>query len=212
MKSIIFVLIFALSINLVGAQESTLDKVAKEVCAYFNDNTDELKGLSKADLTAKLGVQMIQRCLKYKEELKQDGFEFDISKGREEGKKIGAKIGVSMIKFCPDVLMSLAGKKLDEEIEDKKEQKNDDYTTVKGKIKKFTGKEIFMLELKDEGGKTQKFVWLSNFEGSDILLELGYDKAKGKTIQLHYDNIEIFSPKFREYIIRKRIKKIEFLD
>ena len=74
--------------------------------------------MSTDDLTAKLGVQMVQSYLKYKDELAKEGIVFDLTKGRAEGEKMGAKVGLGMVKFCPDVLMAIAG---DEIYEDEEE-------------------------------------------------------------------------------------------
>lgn len=201
-KKITSLLFALLSFGLLNAQDSAMDKMAMEICEYFTKNEQEFKNMSTDDLTAKLGVQMVQSYLKYQDDLAKEGIKFDLTKGRAEGEKMGAKVGVSMIKFCPDVLMAIAG---DEDYEDETTE-----SYLEGTLKKVTGDDLYVVEVKDTDGKTQKFVWLTNFEGSDKLIELGKE-VKGIKVGVSYTNLEYFSPKLKEYIVRKKITRLEFL-
>lgn len=201
-KKITSLLFALLSFGLLNAQDSAMDKMAMEICEYFTKNEQEFKNMSTDDLTAKLGVQMVQSYLKYQDDLAKEGIKFDLTKGRAEGEKMGAKVGVSMIKFCPDVLMAIAG---DEDYEDETTE-----SYLEGTLKKVTGDDLYVVEVKDTDGKTQKFVWLTNFEGSDKLIELGKE-VKGVKVGITYTNLEYFSPKLKEYIVRKKITRLEFL-
>ena len=201
-KKIASLLFALLSFGLLNAQDSAMDKMAMEICEYFTKNEQEFKNMSTDDLTAKLGVQMVQSYLKYQDDLAKEGIKFDLTKGRAEGEKMGAKVGVSMIKFCPDVLMAIAG---DEDYEDETTE-----SYLEGTLKKVTGDDLYVVEVKDTDGKTQKFVWLTNFEGSDKLIELGKE-VKGVKVGITYTNLEYFSPKLKEYIVRKKITGLEFL-
>ena len=201
-KKIASLLFALLSFGLLNAQDSAMDKMAMEICEYFTKNEQEFKNMSTDDLTAKLGVQMVQSYLKYQDDLAKEGIKFDLTKGRAEGEKMGAKVGVSMIKFCPDVLMAIAG---DEDYEDETTE-----SYLEGTLKKVTGDDLYVVEVKDTDGKTQKFVWLTNFEGSDKLIELGKE-VKGIKVGVSYTNLEYFSPKLKEYIVRKKITRLEFL-
>ena len=111
-----------------------------------------------------------------------------------------------MVKFCPEALMMLADKDDDEDVVKPKEIE----FSVPGKLKTISGEELSIVSLKDENGKTQKFVWLNNFEGSDRLINS--KKIKNLKVNLSYKNVELFSPKLKEYIVRKQITKIEYLD
>ena len=201
-KKITSLLFVLLSFGLLNAQDSAMDKMAMEICEYFTKNEQEFKNMSTDDLTAKLGVQMVQSYLKYQDDLAKEGIKFDLTKGRAEGEKMGAKVGVSMIKFCPDVLMAIAGD------EDYEEEATESY--LEGTLKKVTGDDLYVVEVKDTDGKTQKFVWLTNFEGSDKLIELGKE-VKGVKVGITYTNLEYFSPKLKEHIVRKKITRLEFL-
>ncbi|WP_442267094.1 hypothetical protein ACSIGC_05175 [Tenacibaculum sp. ZS6-P6] len=189
-----------------NAQESALDKISKETCEYLTKiNNMNLSGNQKS---TELGLYMVKLYSKYKEDLKEEGIVVDFSRGKEGGAEFGKKIGMNMVNFCPDVLIALANE------EDGKEEKDEDnfseLSFLEGEIKKISGEELYVIEIKDTLGKTQKFLWLNNFEGSDELIELG-KKSKGKKVKIFYEDIEYFSPKLQEYIVRKKVSKVEFL-
>ncbi len=205
MKKKIVLLGFLIITYFSNAQETTLDKISKETCEYLS--SIDLKKLSSGDRNAELGFYIIKLYNKYESALKKEGIVMDLSKGKQGGAAFGEKVGMNMIKFCPDVLIALAS---EEGIQDYKEEAPEKSLAVEGKIKKVSGNELYVIEVKETSGMTQKLLWLSNFEGSDQLLALG-KKRRGKSVRIFYENIEYFSPKLQEYIIRKKVLKVEFL-
>ena len=200
MKKKILLLCLAFTGLISFAQETTLDKISKETCEYLS--ALDLKTLSSKEKNMELGLYIIKLYTKYEAKLKEEGIFMDLTKGKQGGAEFGEKIGVNMIKFCPDVLIALASE----------DAKSEEVTSayLEGTIKKISGEELYTVEIKDTTGKTQKLIWLNNFEGSDELIELE-KKAKGKSVKVSYENIEYFSPKLKEYIVRKKITKVEFL-
>jgi hypothetical protein len=169
-------LIFLLMMSsIVSSQEkeNILDVIAKKTCEYLS--SDEIKDLSGEPLAMRMGVKIIQLYDQYKKELNEIGIVFDSDNAEESGRKLGEKVGMNMIKFCPDVLMALVDREsvtddeVDKEMIGKASFLEDNY--VKGKIKKMEGDDIITLVVKDNSGKTQKFLWLENFTGSDKLIE-----------------------------------------
>ena len=200
------VILFLLATSIVSSQEgmSALDKVAKETCEYLNK--DEIKALSVSERTMKLGLFIITIYGKYKDGLEKEGIIFDIGQGEDGGRAFGEKVGMNMIKFCPEALMALAGKNV-KEVEVDETVLEGNY--IEGKIISIKGEDILVLTVKDTSGKTQKFLWLENFKGSDKLIEAR--KVKKIKVKVSYKNIEVYSPKLKEYIIRKQITEIEYL-
>ncbi|SNR15083.1 hypothetical protein [Tenacibaculum jejuense] len=187
---------------ILSAQEATLDKIAKETCEYLNEV--DFKSLSKKDLEIKLGIQIIKLYSKYEKELKSEGLEFELNEDQKGIESYAEKVAFSMIKFCPEVLAAFADDGEDEM------QEVASILYLEGEIKKISGEELYVIEIKDTSGKTQKFLWLNNFEGSDELIELD-KKVKGKKVKIFYEDVEYFSPKLKEYIVRKKVSKVEFL-
>lgn len=210
MKKIIVVLIAVFCVGeIANAQESTLDKVSLKICEYFQDNKEDMDKMDHDQKIAKFGLKMVEIYMEYEDDFKKEGIDFDLSKGASEGEKLGEMIGMNMVKHCPEFLLALAAD--DIENDNSSSSEGSFSSSLEGKIKKITGEDLYVLEVKDTDGKTQKLVWLTNFEGSDELLELD-GKVKGKSVKVFFENIEFFSPKMQEYIVRKKITKLEFLD
>ena len=209
MKKVLFVLLLLLVTKIQAQEESALDKVARETCEYFEGRDEEFKTMSANEIIGEFGIKMVELYLENKDAFDKEGLIFDLSKGASEGERLGEMVGLKMVTYCPSFLMVLASNEEVQEIIDEPDAPVRVMTS--GKIKKLYGDEINFLEVKGNDGKTQKFVWLTNFEGSDELLSV-YDNVKGKKVNVTYENIEFFSPKLKEYITRKKITKIEFLE
>lgn len=199
MKNIATTLLLLLSMSMF-AQETILDKVALATCEYLQK--DENKSLSTDEMTVKLGLFMISYYSDHEKEFEKEGVIVDWD-SEEGGEGFGQKIGIKMASICPETLMSFAG--------DMNSDEGDqvDSFFVQGKLKSITGNEFSYINIEDESGKSQKFLWLSNFKGSDKLIE--NDKVKGIEVSVTYKNTECYSPKLKEYIIVKEIIEIEYL-
>jgi hypothetical protein len=193
----------------VFSQTKTLDKIAKETCEYLQK--DEVKKLNPKERTTKLGVFILSMYGKYQKKLKKEGIKIDLSKGREGGRDFGQKVGIAMVQFCPDTLMAFANE--DNANEDKEEdvveEKESGSLVIEGNIVGIQGEEFSTLIISDTNGKTQKFIWISNFKGSDKLI-LGKD-IEGLKVEVSYKSIECYSPQLKEYISRKQITEIKYL-
>ena len=186
------------------SQKSYLDKISKETCEYLSST--EMDTLSKKDKVLKLGVFIIGLYNKYEKKLKKEGIIFDFSKGKSGGRAFGEKVGVNMLKFCPKVLVALS------QDSNTKDDVQENTTTqfVLGKLIRVQEKEFASIIMIDENGKTQKFLWLHNFKGSEKLIQ-GVD-LEGLKIKISYKTIECYSPQLKEYISRKQVIEIIYLD
>ncbi|MFY0629272.1 MAG: hypothetical protein JXR05_02755 [Flavobacteriaceae bacterium] len=206
MKIKLFTIVLCFLSLSMSSQETILDKVSKETCEYLG--SDEIKNLKNSEKTLKLGVFIIGLYTKYKTELKKEGITFDAANGRDSGRELGEKIGMNMVNFCPEVLIALAAQD-DDKFEEKEELTKEKFEVITGKIVSVKGNEYSTLVVKDDNGKTQKFLWLSNFKGSDKLIET--KKPKNLKVKVSYINLEVYSPKLKEYVVRKQIVEIEYL-
>lgn len=207
MKKILLVFVAMLGISNIVAQETALDNLSSEICEYFNNHKEEINKMSYDEKIAKFGMKVLSSYIEHKDALEKEGITFDLTKGGEEGKRLGELIGFNMVKYCPEFMMALGKEHLEKGAVDESNVAK----SIRGKIKRIEGEELYFLELKDVEGRIQKFMWLTNFEGSDELIGFD-DKSKGKQVKLFFENVELFSPKLKEYIVRKKITKLEFLD
>ncbi len=204
MKHIIILLILITSFN-VKAQETTLDLIAQATCDYLQ--SDEVVNLSGSQRTTKLGIFIIKQYNKHKEALILEGIELDFS-NKDEARAFGEKVGMNMVKFCADELVALASG--DEEDVEIASVNNNQYFV--GEVIAINGTEFSFIQIKASNGITQKFLWLSNFIGSERLISETSEAIVGTKVNVTYKNTECYSPKLKEYIIRKEIVEIEYLD
>jgi len=183
-------------------KESTLDIIAKKTCEYLDG--EELTGLNTQQKTVKLGAFIIMQYGEYEEQLKNEGFSLDFSDDNA-GEEFGEKIGMRMVKFCANSLVAFAGESSDVE-----EEVSAQYFS--GKIESIVGDDISFIQVRNDDGILQKFIWLGNFIGSDVIVSNKMDDISKMNVKVTYKNTECYSRKLNEYIIRKEVIKIEYLD
>lgn len=200
-EKLFFFIIFFISLN-IFSQETAMDKISQETCEYLD--SAEMKDLEATTRNEKLGVFILNLYNKYEEELNNEGVDINFYDGTDSGAKFGEKVGMNMAKFCPEALMALAGG-----IE---EEPAEEFFEVKGRLVNVVGDEFSTVVLKDEDSKTQKFLWLQNFKGSDRLIEALENLNEESNVILKYNNMECYSPQLKDYIIRKVIVELTFVE
>jgi hypothetical protein len=183
------------------SQKSTLDEIAKKTCEYLE--TDEVSKLNSEDKVLKLGVYIIGLYSEYKDQLKEEGVDIDFSSSNG-GRDFGEIVGMSMVSFCPETLIALAS-----DVEDAEEETSESTNSFTGKLKSIKGSEFNFIVVEGTDGTTQKFLWFSNFVGSNLLIS--NDSMIGSKVKVTFKNTECFSPQLGEYIIRKEIVEISYL-
>lgn len=78
--------------------------------------------------------------------------------------------------------------------------------TEKGIITSLKSNQFNMIHLKTEDGSLLKFMWLTDFEGAEILMKEQY---KNKSVSIYYDNFEFYDPKSKSYIKHRVIYGLE---
>ena len=204
MKNILIIFVFLVGFN-VNAQETTLDLIAKNTCEYLQ--SEEVTSLSGNDKTTKLGLFIINQYNIHKDALISEGIELDFT-DENGARAFGERVGMNMVKFCAAELIALAGNdEDDDELVDESETQ-----LFVGEIMAIKGSEFSFIQVKAPNGISQKFLWLGNFIGSERLISQTWDTIIGMKVKVTYKNTECFSPKLVEYIIRKEIVQIEYLD
>ena len=120
---------------------------------------------------------------------------------------MGQKVGMKMAATCPETMMKIAQVQSAPAAPGAAEP----VSRLEGTVVDVQGDEFTFLSVKDAGGRTQKFLWLRYFEGSDAFLS--NPKALiGKKVLLSYAPLETFSLKLNEYLKRNEIKTLEVVD
>jgi len=204
MKTILNIFILLIGFNAI-AQESTIDKIAQKTCEFLQ--SEEVTSLSGNEKTTKLGVFIINQYNEHKEALILEGIELDFS-DENGARAFGEQVGMNMVKFCAEALIALAANDED----DSEVVAEPEYQSFVGEIIGVKGNEFSFIQVKASSGISQKFLWLANFIGSERLISLTSDAVIGTKVKVTYKNTECFSPMLKEYIIRKEIVEIEYLD
>ncbi len=205
MKNYIIIISLLIALN-TYSQDSTLDIIAKETCEYLQK--DEIRNLDNQQKTLKLGIFIINLYSEYKEDLKAEGIDIDFTED-DAGRKFGEKIGINMVNFCPEALIALASD-VDSVDYDTDTDKAKEIYVFNGEIQSIKGNDFSFVEVKNSDGIVQKFLWFSNFKGSEKLI--ANDSIIGTKVKVKYKNTECFSPKLEEYIIRKEIIEIGYFE
>ena len=185
---ILSILLFQLILFPVLAQDY-MDKIAEESCECLAGKDIEM---DDNKMVMELGLCMLNASMPYKKQLKKD-YDIDLDKIDEQGEALGQIIGMRMISFCPDALISMAGQMTDE-------FDDFDYSeeTYSGVITLIDDERFVIFSIKNNEGKTNKFYWLNPVD-TDFDLELEYKMLKDKEVYVRFMTQEIFDPRINEY-------------
>lgn len=197
MKKIsIFFLLFSLFSQ--AYSQEFIEKLAQETCACLEGKSTE--GLTQSQKEMQMGVCMFQGIGKYKEEF--DAYKKDKNLLDMDLEAFGEEVGMQMAIICPSFIMQYY------EADYLSEPVSDYSLEVElGKIKSIDKKQFNIVNLEIGDGSILKFLWLWDFEGSEILIKNQY---KNKWINIFYSNLMLYDADKKTYINYKVIEGIEF--
>lgn len=198
MKKTILLVAFATIPFISGAQD-VVDTMAQEVCKCL----EEKKLLTINDiqqLTTEAGVCIVESYSEHQEEVSA---QLGISEFNDEtGRTLGQKIGLKMMKYCPDYLMKMGM------VAKENTAKTTPATYVlNGKIDAIEQGEFISYKLKDQDGKIHKLLWYQHFKGSDDYIE-SPKKLVGKKVNVTVKDVECYIPKAKGYYSIKEIVEL----
>ena len=79
---------------------------------------------------------------------------------------------------------------------------------ITGLFIRISGEELSFIHILDQNDKYQKFMWLSNFKGSNHFIE---NVATIQNVQVYYRNIEYFVPNMKEYYTVREVVEIKLI-
>lgn len=198
MKAILLASLCLFSINAFAQEPTDLtDVMAKETCECIQQKKTENADPEK--ITEALGLCIVNSYFKHEQEAQK---QFGITAFDEKaGEIIGEKIGVKMLKYCPDVILSLSGDSEEEEVE---ESPN---IVLSGKIQSIEEGEFISYKLKDAENKVHKITWLTFFEGSDEY-EKNPKALVGKNVTVTVYELDFYFAKSKVYSPVKQILEL----
>ncbi len=190
-------LLFICSIffGVIGHTQEMLDTITQETCDCISGKN--LANLNAENLNLVLGTCMIESLGRHESAMKELNINLHDADGMRQ---LGEKVGLRMATICPDILLKIA--------ELSQPQPTTDNELL-GTIVRTGGEEFGFVIVRDEQGREHKLLWLRYFKNSEQLIQ-NPQQVIGKRVRIHYEAIECYTPKEREYFERKEIKRMEF--
>lgn len=196
MKNIFTILTVLFAVNHAFSQEF-IEKLAQETCTCLEGKSPE--GLTQSEKEMQLGVCMFQGIGKYKEEF--DAYKQDKNLLDMDLEAFGEEVGMQMAIICPQFIMQYYDSTALYETETAYSLE-----VELGKIKSIDTKQFNIVNLEIADGSILKFLWLWDFEGSEILTK---NQFKNKWINIFYSNLMLYDPEKKTYINYKVIEGVE---
>lgn len=181
------------------AQEALLDKLADAACECISKKDTE--SMSNEDLQMQLGFCIMEAVSANQAAFEKEYGALDPS-DQSAMTKLGEQIGMKMAFKCPNIIMKLAGQQPPQNMNVPAPAKAKG--AISGSFEGVSGEDIATITIREANGRTQKFLWMGYFKGSDVLME-NPGSLKGKSVTVEYETIEVYSPKAKEYFDRKKV-------
>jgi len=194
MKTILLLIFTIFSLNLTAQNDEQIQKIAQSTCECLSEKN--LEGKTQQEIEVQFGFCILGSVSKNKKE-------FDEMYGGKsimeiDMEKFGEEIGLQLTGLCPDVFMNLdLGPDEEESVE---------LNVELGKIISIEKKQFNTINLEIGDGSVLKFLWLWDFEGSDILIKNQY---KNKWINIFYSSLLLYDAEKKSYVNYKVIERVE---
>lgn len=159
----------------------------------------DLESLTYEQREVQLGVCLIVSLGKFSKELENTYGKTFIDFDEKEQILLFEKVGFKMWEICPVNMMNFS--------DDFAFHDSEDFPSVEfGKISTIQQNQFNTVVLRLGDGSLNNFLWLWDFEGSDILIEKEYID---KWINIFYIEAPMYNPETSSYVNYKIIDKIE---
>ena len=163
--------------------------IAEKSCECLDNISEDVRGEM---FNMEFGLCIIAAAEPFSEQLMKD-YGIDVSMGEKHGEELGRMVGMKMVAVCPAMIMTIADRMSEEDLEDDGSEK-----FVSGEVVRISGDVFTEFTIKDEDGKTLKFYWLT-YVDSPVDLPLNYMDLKGKQVQIRYNTMDLFDKRLEEY-------------
>jgi len=197
MKKLILLIALIISFVTTNAQD-VIDTMAQEVCNCMTDrNVLDINDQQK--LITAVGICIAES---YTTHQQQVSTELGIDELNDEtGHALGNKVGVRMMKYCPDYLMKMG------QVASQNTSGESTYV-LNGKVDSMEKGDFITYKLKDSEGKIHKLLWYQHFKGSDDLID-DPKKLVGKNVSVTLKDVECYIPKAQAYYSIKEIVELK---
>lgn len=208
-----FLYFFFLFFISVGYSQDIYDTIASESCSCIKaKKVDFTKNDDAKSMQANAGLCMINCYTAHKNEISES--EQAQYSGSDGMRRLGEKIGIKMMNYCPETIIALGMKYLDEN--DAKTNKvieeikaNPLTFAIEGKVTAIDIKEFVTIRVKDKNNRIFNFLILDYFDTASLFTEnkikVGDDLSVGYSEKELYDSI---SKDFKYFKVIISLEKI----
>jgi hypothetical protein len=197
------ILIFLFVLNVSFAQD-TFDKIAKEACECIDKKEVNISDTSDIQtLQLSLGTCVMESYLLHKDEFPESE---KVAMDDQDGlRKLGEKVAIKMVNYCPNYILELGRKYLDENGDNSTTKEN--YSYIMGTVTDIEIKQFVTIKLKDQNKRTHSFLFLDYFDTASVYTE-GNLKV-GDSLNIGYSEYELYDPTKKDFSYFKIIMSLE---
>ncbi|HEY1040865.1 MAG TPA: hypothetical protein VGF30_15725 [Bacteroidia bacterium] len=210
MKKTLLLLTFALFTASIHAQKNS-EKAAAETCDCFN-KMDIPDNISHEEYEKILTTCLEKPIATYYEKICKE-LKIAADNTPESYEAVGTKIGGKLVENCPK-FMKMAVKAEENKnsgTAPKTIEEEGKEGSASGVVKSIDKKDFYYISIENTMGNKESFIWLRFFKGSTPF-ENNPASQVGKKIAVKYREIRCFSPDMGDYVIKKEITEITFVD
>lgn len=209
MKNFFYLIVFFISTTALA--QDPLDKIAKESCSCIeNKKLDFTKDSDIKAVQMALGLCIVESFSAHQSKFsKKELAEFE---GEGGMRKLGEKVAMKMVSYCPDVIMAMGKKYLDEKDGNSSDEVIEEDVveadpTIEGTITAIEKNQFVTIKLKDKNNRVHSFLLLDYFETASLYTE---NKIKvGDALTIGYSEIELFDTVSNDFKYFKIISLLE---
>ncbi|MDP5096318.1 MAG: hypothetical protein NWP90_01315 [Flavobacterium sp.] len=195
MKKILLLLV--LVGNITFAQKLTKDqlseKLAEKACTCA-----EKQEITKENFELTIGICLLEGISAYEKDVEKH-YGKDIISNDSKMEELGYEVGKKMGLRCPVVFKFM--------LDDLDEDNNaDEQFEVSGKVSEIKSEQFITFIIKEDSGKTNQFILLSNFENAFLLTDKVLKVADA--VDVTYYEMELFDAKLGQFISYKIVSDI----
>lgn len=191
-------LFFATTLSAQDQGDAYLNEAAEAVCECYQAKEDPGNAADRQMLLGTCMIQFIEES-REKAEAALGPIDYNDSRGMT---RIGERLGVKMLEYCPSTIMALAGESTPGE---EASATSGETASMTATLSALPTTDPAVLSFRTADGRPVNVLWLEFFPGADLLNTM----AVGKKFTIQYKTMDIFSGETGEYVTRRVIKSLQ---
>ena len=193
-------LLFVIFGNVAFAQKLTKDelseKLAEKACACA-----EKQEITKENFELTIGICLLEGINAFEKDVEKH-YGKDIITNSEKMEELGYEVGKRMGLKCPTVFQFM----IDEESAGGEEDFETEELSVSGKVSEINSDQFISFVVKEDSGKNNPFILLSNFDNSYLLTDKVLKVSDA--VDVFYYELELFDAKLGKFVSYKIVTDI----